>query len=127
MITTIPISSTGRAPQMAKMPWYPRDFASSTRGWPLVARGAYRELLDAQWDMGDLSESSKALCAIAGATPAEWRIAWPLIERKFPLGPNGRRRNKRLEEHRRKVVEQFNNQSAGGVAGNQARWGGRKR
>jgi hypothetical protein len=34
-----------RAPQMPRMPWYPRDFGSATRGWPLVARGAYREPL----------------------------------------------------------------------------------
>lgn len=39
-------------PPFHRMPWYPRDFASATRTWPLVARGAFRELLDAQWDMG---------------------------------------------------------------------------
>jgi len=111
-----------RAPQMAKMPWYPRDFASATRGWPLVARGAYRELLDAQWDMGDLPDDHRELRSIAIATPAEWRISWPFIAPKFPTGADGRRRNPRLEIHRRKAIELFKSQSAGGRAGNLSRW-----
>ena len=117
-------TEANRAPQMAKMPWYPRDFASATRGWPLGARGAYRELLDAQWDMSSLPGELGELRAIAAATPAEWRIAWPFLAPKFPTGEDGRRRNPRLELHRRKALEQFNKQSAAGRAGNRGRWGG---
>lgn len=63
------------APAFARMPWFPRDFASSTRGWPLVARAIYRELLDAQWDaggssVGTLPADEQLLRAIAGASPA---------------------------------------------------------
>jgi len=112
-----------RSPQMAKMPWYPRDFASATRGWPLAARGAYRELLDAQWDLGSLPGDPNELRAIAVATPAEWRAAWPFLERKLHLGDDGRRRNPRLEIHRRKAINQFNSQSEGGRTGNRNRWG----
>jgi len=112
-----------RSPQMAKMPWYPRDFASSTRGWPLEACGAYRELLDAQWDMGSLSADSEELRPLSRATPAQWRVAWKYIEPKFPIGADDRRRNPRLEVHRRKAIAQFNSQSAGGRAGNRHRWG----
>jgi len=103
---------------MAKMPWYPRDFASSTRGWPLEARAVYRELLDAQWDMGTLPESPKDLCAIAAATPAGWRIAWPYVERKFPINPEGRRCNPRLEIHRAKAIKLIVKQRAGAAATN---------
>ena len=115
-----------RSPQMAKMPWYPRDFASATRGWPLAARGAYRELLDAQWDMGSLPEDPAELRAIVAATPAEWRISWKFVGPKFLIGEDGRRRNPRLEIHRSKAINQFKSQSEGGRAGNRNRWGARQ-
>ena len=87
------------AKSLFMLPWYPRDFMSSTRGWPLVARGAYRELLDAQWDMGTLPVDPTELRALAGATEAEWAIAWPRVESKFPLNCNGRK-NQKLERVR---------------------------
>lgn len=112
-----------RAPQLAKMPWYPRDFASSTRGWPLAARGAYRELLDAQWDMGSLPLDPQQLRAIAAATPAEWRSAWPLIERKFPLCDDDCRRNPRLEVHRAKAEKLRRQHQSGAASTNVKRYG----
>ena len=115
-----------RTPQMSRMPWYPRDFASSTRGWPLAARGAYRELLDAQWDLGSLPAEPGQLRALAGATPREWNTAWRFIESKMPLGEDGRRRNARLEAHRKRAVEILERRSAAGAAGNAARWGTRR-
>ena len=87
-------------PQMPRMPWYPRDFRSSTLGWPLVARAVYRELLDAQWDVGGLPVSPDELKAIAYASGPEWKKAWPYVEKKFPVDPDGNRRNPRLEQHR---------------------------
>lgn len=112
-----------RSPQMAKMPWYPRDFASATRGWPLAARGAYRELLDAQWDMGALPGNESALRAIVMGTAAEWRTAWQFLERKFPLDSDGRRRNPRLESHRLKAVQLIKKQRDGAAATNAKLWG----
>ena len=41
----------GKLESLPWMPWFPRDFRSSTIGWPLIAKAIYRELLDAQWDM----------------------------------------------------------------------------
>jgi uncharacterized protein YdaU (DUF1376 family) len=88
--------------------WFPRDFASSTRGWPLVARGVYRELLDAAWDIGGpLPDDQERLRALAGASPAEWRIAWRYVETKFPVGEGGRV-NPRLEEHRVAALREYN-------------------
>jgi hypothetical protein len=113
-------------PQMAKLPWYPRDFASSTRGWPLLPCGALRELLDAQWDMGSLPADLHELRPLSRATPAQWKVVWKYIEPKFPIGADGRRRNPRLETHRSKQIDQFNSQSAGGRAGNRSRWGDRQ-
>jgi uncharacterized protein YdaU (DUF1376 family) len=113
---------TERVPQM---PWYPRDFASATRGWPLAARGAYRELLDAQWDMGSLPDSENALRAIAMAMPTEWRVAWQFVEPKFPIDSDGRRRNPRLETHRIKAVQLVEKQRNGAAATNAKLWGKR--
>ena len=69
-------------PQFPRLPWFPRDFASATRGWPLIARGIYRELLDAQWDMGALPNDEMILRRIVGATEAEWKLAWPILSTK---------------------------------------------
>jgi uncharacterized protein YdaU (DUF1376 family) len=94
------------------MPWYPRDFASSTRGWPLIARAVYRELLDAQWDLGRLPADPKRLQAIAGASDEEWSIAWPEIESKFPLVETSRQ-NSKLEEHRSKSHDLYEKRAQG--------------
>jgi uncharacterized protein YdaU (DUF1376 family) len=116
-------------PPFARMPWYPRDFASATRTWPLVARGAFRELLDAQWDMGGsqigtLPDDPEELRELARATPKEWQIAWRFIEAKFPRVDGGRR-NERLEAHRRVAIEEFTRRRKGAEMTNARRWGHR--
>lgn len=110
-------------PQMARMPWYPRDFASSTQGWPLLARAVYRELLDASWDIGLLPADSEILRRIVGASSTEWDAAWPLVAAKFEVGSDGNLRNARLEEHRAKAFELWKRRSAGAQQTNEKRWG----
>jgi len=115
------------SPQFAWLKWYPRDFASATRGWPLVARGVFRELIDAQWDqggagVGTLPDDEDVLRAMAGATPAEWRVAWRYVEPKFPKVEGGRR-NARLEVHRQEAIEEFARRRKGAAATNAKRWG----
>ncbi len=110
--------------QFAWLKWFPRDFASSTRGWPLAARGAYRELLDAQWDLGTLPADPERLRELASARPTEWRTAWPYIERKFPI-VDGQRRNPRLETHREAALKEYEARRQAAERTNQRRWGGR--
>ena len=110
-------------PQMARLPWYPRDFASSTQGWPLLARAVYRELLDASWDMGGLPSEPEILRRIVGATPTEWDTAWPLVATKFEMGSDGKLHNARLEEHRTKAFELWQRRSVGARKTNKKRWG----
>ena len=122
-----PSKFLGTPPQFPRMPWYPRDFASATRGWPLAARAVYRELLDAQWDAGGLEpgllpDDETVLRGIAAATPAEWRVAWRLVEPKFPRVEGGRR-NERLEHHRQEAVREYLNRRKGAVSTNAKRWG----
>lgn len=79
----------------------------------MVARGAYRELLDAQWTMGALPADHATLKAIVGASTSEWRRAWPYLSPKFPACPDGMLRNPRLEEHRARAVELYNKRKSG--------------
>lgn len=110
--------------QLASMPWYPRDFRSATLGWPLVARAVYRELLDAQWDVGGLPTDAEMLRAICMATPDEWRLAWPIVAPKFERGVDGRLRNLRLEAHRERALQRAaDNRDKAKKAAN-ARWTG---
>lgn len=104
-------------------PWCPADFLSATRGWPLVARGAYRELLDAQWDRGALPEKPDACRLLIGATPKEWRTAWPFVEPKFPV-VDGVRRNPELEATRAEAHARRERRQAAGRKGNATRWPG---
>ena len=110
-------------PQMARLPWYPRDFSSSTRDWPLLARAVYRELLDASWDIGGLPSDPEILCRIVGATSTEWDAAWPLVAGKFEVGSDGKLRNARLEIHRANAIDLWQRRSAGARKTNEKRWG----
>jgi len=91
-------------PNLHMMPWFPRDFLAATRGWPLIARAIYRELLDCQWEQGGLPADPRELRDLVGATPAEWRAGWPRVAPKFSKGADGLLRNGRLEQHREKAV-----------------------
>jgi uncharacterized protein YdaU (DUF1376 family) len=100
------------------LPWFPGDFMRSTRAWPLEARGCYRELLDAQWDMGFLPADTTQLREIVRATVRQWNIAWSFIEPKFPLVGAGRRQNWKLERIREdSIAWRFAKQSAGRLGG----------
>jgi uncharacterized protein YdaU (DUF1376 family) len=91
-------------PNLFMMPWFPRDFMAATRGWPLISRAIYRELLDCQWEQGGLPDDAEALRALVGATPTEWRAGWRLVKPKFQRGQDGLLRNPRLEQHRQKAI-----------------------
>jgi uncharacterized protein YdaU (DUF1376 family) len=105
------------------LPWFPSSFMASTRGWSVTARGIYRELLDAQWDLGSLPADLAALKRLIGATNAEWK-SWPLVASKFPLCvTDGVRRNPTLERHRSKSVELKERHQRGAAETNSKRWG----
>lgn len=107
------------------LPWFPARFMSSTRGWSVTARGIYRELLDCQWEMGSLPANAVELQQMIGATPAEWKCWRGLVEVKFPLNADGRRRNSTLELHRAKSLDIRERNRAGAAKTNSKRWGGK--
>jgi uncharacterized protein YdaU (DUF1376 family) len=117
---TRPSEGWGVSASLAMLPWFPGDFMRSTRGWSLTARGVYRELLDAQWDMGQLPASTEDLAALIGATAAEWQKGWSKCESKFPITEDGMRRNERLEFHRSKSEQLTTIRSEIGRRGGQA-------
>jgi hypothetical protein len=112
---------TGKA--LPFMPWYPGRFLSSTRGWPLTARAIYRELLDAQWELNALPAEPSELRQMIGATPTEWKCWRQFVERKFPIGSDGMRRNPTLEEHRAKSSAVRERNRIGANKTNAKRWG----
>lgn len=85
------------------LPWFPRDFIASTRAMSVAERGAYRELLDFQWEMGRLPADHERLARLLGCSVAEFEQWWPAIEGKFVRSGN-QIFNKRMEEHRRKAL-----------------------
>jgi uncharacterized protein YdaU (DUF1376 family) len=94
----------GKIVSFALLPWYPASFYSSTRGWSLIARGIYRELLDTQWEIGGLPVDPFELQRLVGATKAEWKH-WPTVEPKFPTCSDGLRWNSKLERLREHSIE----------------------
>lgn len=114
----MPIRKVKPGVTLPYMPWYPGDFLKSTRGWHIAARGAYRELLDHQWDSESLPEDPEELRAIvANISEENWRFAWLKIESKFPVSKaDGKRRNPRLDSERRHAMAVLAAKIRGGKA-----------
>lgn len=87
------------------MPWFPRDFIAGTRAMRLAERGAYRDLLDYQWEMQKLPRDPDRLARLLGCSRQEFDEIWPAIADKFVVD-GAFILNKRLEEHRDKAIRQ---------------------
>lgn len=110
---------------LAMMPWFPGDFMRSTRGWSVTAKGVYRELLDAQWDMGGLPPEPTELAETIRASASEWKAGWSKCSLKFPICEDGLRRNARLETHRSKSADLTERRQKGAAKTNAHRYGQR--
>jgi uncharacterized protein YdaU (DUF1376 family) len=126
-----PTTSTPQEPAAAataRLAWYPfytGDWLSETRGWSLVARAVYHELLNAQWDLGTLPRDPARLRALVAATSREWNTAWPFVAEKFPRVPGGRQ-NVRLEAYRQDALALRDRRRAASQRAHSARWHGRQ-
>lgn len=101
------------------LPLYVRDFLTSTIGWTAEEVGHYMRLLMLQWDRGGLPGELQAIERLSPGVGA----VWSLLEAKFPVDPDGQRRNQRMEEHRGRSVEVRRRRSAAAERANRARWG----
>ena len=104
------------------LPLYVRDFLTATIGWTAEERGHYLTLLMLQWDRFGLPAD---LAGLERLSPGVGGV-WALLEPKFPVDPDGQRRNPRLEEHRAKAMDMRRRRSEAAERANRARWGGRE-
>jgi uncharacterized protein YdaU (DUF1376 family) len=104
------------------IPFFGRDFLTATMGWTAEERGHYIVLLITQWEQGSIPASPERVELMS---PGVSRC-WQTIEPKFPMGPDGLRRNARLEEHRARAMGLRRARSEAGAKGNRTRWGDRK-
>jgi uncharacterized protein YdaU (DUF1376 family) len=99
-------SSRGRgATKSPAYQWYPKDALSDGAMSALSneAEGVYRRFLDYAW-LEDGIPADLDLLYRWGREPnrAKFDQLWMTIERFFPIGPDGKRRNPRQEEERKK-------------------------
>lgn len=102
--------------------WYANDFAGAVRGWSILERGGLREALDAQWTLDGLPADPEELRRVINATPREWLRIWPRIEAKLPIAADGKRRNPRLEQERKRGSRVSELRSQIGKLGAEKRW-----
>lgn len=84
----------GKAPAFQ---FYANDFMDATRMWDAFACGLYIRLLCIQWTHGSVPDDQRRLAKGAGCDLSELQREWHLIEPKFPICPDGTRKNPRLE------------------------------
>lgn len=109
---------------LAMLPWFPRDFLTSTRAMRLSERGAYCDLLFFQWEMGSLPADEEALARLLGCTPKEFTTVWKVVGKKFVQFDDSLR-NVRLEEHRAKAIDTRDKKASGAFKTNAKRYGER--
>ncbi len=116
---------SGPGTDMPAMPLYARDWLTDedVRDAPRAVRSDYMDLLLHQWMAGSLPADPERLRRRIGLTPKEWVVTWKWLERKFPVGEDGMRRNGRCERVRAESLELRNKRSAAGRKGNGVRWG----
>ena len=102
-------------------PWisfYGEDFYRSTNGWTLLERGAYMFLLWESWVCDGLNPDPQRIFR----SDPDLESLWPLLEPKFPIAADGRRRNPRLEAIRSTMINMSNRKSTAGRSGANNRW-----
>jgi len=104
----------GRAPWMQ---FWGDDFMASTLGWSAAERGAYLILLWAAWQGDGLPADTERVFRL----DPDIRAAWAILEPKFPVGLDGRRRNQRQESERAKADKFLRDKAAAGRASAAAR------
>lgn len=104
------------------LPLFGRDFLTATSGWTAEERGHYITLIIVQWEQGSLPNDTGRLELVS---PGVGKV-WAIVGEKFPVWPDGLRRNHRLEEHRQRSLELRESRSESGKSGNQKRWSDRK-
>jgi len=101
------------------IPLFGRDFLTATMGWTAEERGHYVVLLITQWEQGHIPSEIERLELVSQGCSG----SWVRLEAKFPIWEDGLRRNRRLEEHRRKASDLKQARADKAQKAAQARWG----
>ena len=115
------VGDTVKSKPSNSAPWiafYGEDFYRSTNGWTLLERGAYMFLLWESWVCDGLNPDPQRIFR----SDPDLEALWPLLEPKFPIAADGRRRNPRLEEIRSTMINMSNKKSTAGRSGASNRW-----
>lgn len=104
-----------------------RDWRNSAtvQMMPWAARAIYLELLDWQWESERLPNAQANAIRLLRISLEEWEIFAPFFDQCFPVCDDGNRRNARLDDERRQVVERIAKARESGSKGGSV--GGKKK
>lgn len=107
--------------------WTDRWVGSSAFLLPVEARGVYREMLTQAWRRGaQLPNDHEAIRRATGVTLKEWARTWPLIERYWRVDGDTLVNDTQMGIYA-EAMGLTEKRSRAGRAGNEKRWGHRKR
>jgi uncharacterized protein YdaU (DUF1376 family) len=89
---------------MPMLPWFADSYIGATRHLTLAERGAYTDLLFAQWTRGPLPADTRRLAMLISCEHKEFKAVWPAIKGKFTATSEGLL-NLRLEQHRARSLQ----------------------
>ena len=105
-------------PRAPWMPFWGTDFMASTLGWSVSERGAYMLLLWAAWEGNGLPADAERVFRL----DPDIRAAWHVLEDKFPVAGDGRRRNPRQERERVEMIQLVERRAQRAKKAAAARW-----
>ena len=103
---------------LAFLKFYGSDFLNATASWTMEERGVYITLLWYGWVNGGLPADIDRIERMAPGAKA----CWPVLESKFPIGPDGLRRNPRQERDRATMRAKSESAAERGRRGAEQRW-----
>jgi uncharacterized protein YdaU (DUF1376 family) len=111
---------------MSKLPIWPLDVdkwlgSTTVRLMSITAEGIYLRLCMAQWADEFLPNNLKKLATLAKASAKEWREFDEFLDEVFPVDSDGHRRNPKVAEDRRFVLEKVEKRRQAGALGGVAR------
>lgn len=104
---------------LAFLKFYGSDFLNATAAWTMEERGVYITLLWYSWVNGGLPGDIDRIDRMAPGAKACWQV----LEPKFPIGPDGLRRNPRQERDRASMRARSESAAERGRRGAEQRWG----
>lgn len=111
---------------LAVIGWFWRDWRASTARAAMspLARGVYRELLDAHWGERDCSlpDDDRMLAALAGVSAEEWASVKGEVLPWLPLNAKGRRQNPRARAAWKEALAFREEKREAGKQGAAKRW-----